>query len=348
MHIAVIIPFRGDPAILQWTLAGFQDQQLLPGATLDVRICGDGVPVPPLPASTSDDGRIRFTAITSPRVGVAQAKNLLLQNNPADIVIFANSDTRPIPTFVQAHASRLLSLPPNHMVLGSAPYEPSPSPTVFDALKEDSPMIFFYNQLQPHSLCGFRQCWTLNLSARYEDLQRINFFNPRFRPYGFEDLDLGFRIMGPDTRGIYFDPAAQVIHRHPMTFDDYLNREELLGIMSPILYDANRPLFNKLRGTEDIDRLAHQFRNVMELERSTEGWIYVRLQDWKDLPATVLGEGPARQRLLMTLYQMHIPLKRFAFRLGFLRGLELRDDARWQERVSHGLWRTCISGSPVA
>jgi hypothetical protein len=46
-----------------------------------------------------------------------------------------------------------------------------------------------------------------------------------------------------------------------------------------------------------------------------------------------------RQRLLMSLYQMHVPLKRFAFRQGFLRGLKLRDDACWKERVSTGAWR---------
>jgi hypothetical protein len=339
MHIAVIIPFRGDPATLLWALAGFQSQQLPPGMTLEVRICGDGMPVPPLPAS---QGPIRFTSISSPRVGVAEAKNLLLRNNPADVVIFANSDTRPISTFVQAHAARLLSLPPNYLVLGSAPYELPSSATVFDALKEDTPMIFFYNQLPPHTPCDFRHCWTLNLSARYADLERINFFNPRFRPYGFEDLDLGFRLMGPSAKSIYFDPAAQVIHRHPMTFDDYLNREELLGVMSPVLYDANPALYQKLHGTSSPDQLANQFRTWLELDRSTHGWIYQRLQEWNALPQTILDDGPARHRLLMTLYQMHIPLKRLAFRLGFLHGLNLRDETRWQERTAQGLWRKIV------
>ena len=63
-----------------------------------------------------------------------------------------------------------------------------------------------------------------------------------------------------------------------------------------------------------------------------------------DLPEDVLGtEGEAsRQRMLMTIYQMHVPLKRLAFRLGFLRGMELVDDARWLERQPQGLWRKIV------
>jgi hypothetical protein len=45
----------------------------------------------------------------------------------------------------------------------------------------------------------------------------------------------------------------------------------------------------------------------------------------------------------MTIYQMHVPLKRLAFRLGYLRGLELMEDARWEERKPSGLWRAAAA-----
>jgi hypothetical protein len=44
----------------------------------------------------------------------------------------------------------------------------------------------------------------------------------------------------------------------------------------------------------------------------------------------------------MTIYQMHVPLKRLAFRLGFLRGIDLVDDAHWQERRPASLWRKIV------
>ena len=41
----------------------------------------------------------------------------------------------------------------------------------------------------------------------------------------------------------------------------------------------------------------------------------------------------------MNIYQMHVPLKRLAFRLGFLKGVKLAEDAHWQERKTEGLWQ---------
>jgi hypothetical protein len=336
MEVAVVIPFRGDAGVLRWTLEGFAGQQLPSGVRVEVRLCGDGNPLPALPADTDV---VQFSGITTERVGVAEAKNLLLRNKPCDVVIFANSDTRPDARFVAAHVARLASLPANHMVLGAAPYERSATPTVFDVLKEDSPMIFFYNQMKAHELYDYRQCWTLNLAVRYADIERIGFFDPRFRPYGYEDLDLGFRLLGRQTRGIYFEPAAIVTHRHPMSFDDYLNREELLGVMSAVLHDVNRELFRALFGSESLEQLADRYRVWTELDRPMHTWIYRRMQEWNVLPAEALGSGDARQRLLMTIYQMHVPLKRFALRRGFLRGMELRADERWKERTSIGAWR---------
>ncbi|HUO06706.1 MAG TPA: glycosyltransferase family 2 protein [Phycisphaerae bacterium] len=339
MRIAVIIPFRGDSAVLAWALEGFAAQRLDDGTQLEVRLCGDGVVVPSL--TRVSNPRITFQSVSSPRVGISEAKNLLLRDRPADVVIFANADTRPHSEFVQAHVRRLLSLPANSMVLGASPYEASSNPTVFDVLKEESPMIFFYRGLRGGDCCDFRHAWNLNVSVRYEDLERIRFFNSQFRPYGFEDLDLAFRLMG-HSPNVYFEPAAAVVHRHPMTFDDYLQREELLGVMSPVLHAQNPVVFKQLHGTDDLDALTAQFQSWLTLDRAMHGWIYKRMQEWNSLPATALGMGNERDRLVMALYQMHVPLKRFAFRAGFLQGLQWREDGRWQERRSIGTWKKAL------
>jgi hypothetical protein len=336
MDVAVVIPFRGDAGVLQWTLEGFAQQELPAEVRVDVRLCGDGNPLPPLPPGGNG---VRFSGMTTERVGVAEAKNLLLRDKPCDVVIFANSDTRPERNFVAAHVARLMTLPATHMVLGSAPYERSASPTVFDVLKEETPMIFFYNQMKAGEVYDYRQCWTLNLSVRYADIERIGFFDPRFRPYGYEDLDLGFRLLGREAKGIYFEPTAMVTHRHPMTFDDYLNREELLGVMSAVLHDVNEELFHALFGHDSLEDFAHRCGQWVEIDLPMHAWIYRRMQEWNDLPAQELGTGWGRERLLLTLYQMHVPLKRFAFRQGLLRGLGLRADERWRDRVATKAWK---------
>jgi hypothetical protein len=129
-----------------------------------------------------------------------------------------------------------------------------------------------------------------------------------------------------------------------MSLDDYLDREELLGNVTPNLHRVNPQIFASLFGTNDLDTLAHDYRVWTSMDVASQRWIYRRLCDWVNEPETSLGIAGSedRKRLLLTLYQMHIPLKRFAFRLGFLRGLELMDDSRWLERGSKGLWRQAI------
>ncbi len=342
MHIAVIIPFRGDASTLMWALEGFAAQQLPERMELEVRLCGDGVAVPQTP--TADGPRISFNAISSPRIGASEAKNLLLRDRPADVVIFTNSDTRPEPDMVRIHAETLLKNPPGTMVLGDAPWEKPAHATVFDALLADSPMIFFYNQLMPQQWYDYRQTWTLNLSVRYEDFVRTGGFEKELRPVYFEDLAFGHRLLGSTRLGIFYEPAARVVHRHPTTLEQYLNREELLGLMTPVLAKVAPDVFAALHNGRSIDELAAEYRTWVSMDGASHRWVYRRLRDWAGLPESVLGAASSSetQRLKPTIYQMHIPLKRLAFRLGFLRGLELLDDAHWQERQPAGLWKRVV------
>jgi hypothetical protein len=343
-QVSVIIPFRGDVGTLRWALDGFARQRLPEDVSLDVRVGGDGCAPPEYaPTAGMSDSRIRFTFTSFPRGGVADTKNRLLEGINSDVLIFANADTRPEPGFVSAHVQRIFSLPSGTMVLGSSPYERLARRTVFDVLKEETSMIFFYERMEPHHFYDYRHAWNLNVSVRFGDFQHAGGFAAALRPYGYEDLDFAFKVMG-EKAALYFDPDARVTHRHPMSLDEYLNREESLGCVVPNLARVNPRVFELLFGTRDLDYLARDFRIWTSMDAASHRWTYKRLVEWAPEPEGVLEEaGTAeRKRLLLTLYQMHIPLKRLAFRLGFLRGLELMDDSRWLDRGSHGLWKQAI------
>jgi hypothetical protein len=343
IRVSVIIPFRGNADTLRWVLDGFACQRLPADMLVDVRVGGDGCSPPPAPP-VPPDSPLRFSMRTLARSGVAGAKNLLLQGLASDVLIFVNADTRPSVDFIAAHVSRLLSLPTGAMVLGSTPYESGVGKTVLDALKEESPMVFFYDQMQPHQSYDYRHAWNLNISVRGEDFRRIGGFSTALRPYGYEDLDFAWRLMGTKP-AVFYDPAAAVTHRHPMTVDEYLNREEGLGTVAPVLHRVNPPLFQALFGPRNLDALAGDYRAWVSLDAASHQWTYQRISEWADEPDSVLGlpGSDQRRRLVRTLYQMHVPLKRLAFRLGFLRGLELLDDSQWLARTSQGLWKQAIN-----
>lgn len=341
MHVSAIIPFRGEVNILNWVLEGFARQQLPAGMTLDVRVGGDGCPVPEPPPPVAPG--VRFTMRQLPHLGISEAKNLLLRDADGDILLFVNGDTRPAADFVARHVARLTSLPAGSMVLGASPYvmEPGTQETVFDVLKRDTPMIFFYALLQPDQQYDYRHAWNMNVSVRRADVVAAGGFSTALRPVFYDDIELAFRIMGTTPR-VYFEPRAVVEHRHPMTIDGYLMREELLGLMAPVLAQVNPAMFAALFGGKSVTELSPEFAAWVQMDRASHTWIYRRVQEWATLDARVLGEGPDRQRLLNTIYQMHIPLKRLAFRLGFLRGVASADDGAWAKRQPVGEWKIAI------
>lgn len=337
MRIAVIIPFRGDPTLLAWTLEGYANQQLAAGDTLDVRVGVDGGGAPAIA------GRGAMCRIF-PRSGAAAVRNALIKDTSPDteLLIFGNADARPDPDMVQRHAQSIVHTPPGSIVLGAAPWEMPPQPTVWDLLLAETPMVFFYNQLQAGAWYDFRHAWTLNLSMRRADFLACGGFHDDLRPVYYEDLALAYRLLGKEKKGILFEPRARVLHRHPTTLDQYLDREELLGIMAPVLARQCSAAFDLLHGTHDVETLTRSFRDWVKMDGPMHRWIYQRIQEWTKVPAETLGTGDARQRLLLNIYQMHIPLKRLAFRLGFLKGLQLAEDAHWQQRKPEGLWRKVL------
>ncbi len=338
MKVAVIIPFRGDAQVLAWTLDGYARQILAPATQLEVRVGADGDALPPIPSANA----VQFVARQFDRIGAAAIRNQLIAQQIPDLIIFGNADTRPAPDMVQRHVDRMATQPAGSLILGAAPWETPPDPTVFDALIAETPMIFFFEDLTPESWHDYRHAWTLNLSIRGEDFAKSARFEPLLRPVYYEDLAFAFDLLGPDRKGVFYDPAAKVIHRHPTTLESYLNREELLGIMAPVLAAHKPALFAKLFPGQNLAQLESSFRHWLTMDIPSHRYILNRLAAWQTQPATILGTGPTRQLTLGTIYQMHIPLKRLAFRLGFLRGLQLLDDAQWQQRVPQGLWKQCM------
>jgi len=344
LRIAVIIPYRhrGDDGLLPWILEGYASQRLAPGNAFDVHIGIDGAEPESLtqirPPSGLSVGIHRY-----PRIGAAAVRNALVREASGDteILVFGNADARPFPDMVQRHASRLAHLPARSLVLGSAPWE-SPanrSPRVFDAMIARTPMIFQYGQLRPHEWTDFRSAWTLNLSARRSDFIESGGFHEELRPVFYEDLAFAHRLMGLRA-GVWYEPETAVQHRHPMTVDGYLDREELLGMMAPVLARVSPGAFSALFKSRHVLQLAAEFRQQVAKESTSLRQVYEELRRAESMPLDALGQ--AQEQSLMAFFQMHLPLKQFAFRLGFLHGLDLVEDQSWQMRRPAGLWRRIL------
>jgi hypothetical protein len=344
MHSVVIIPYRPQAShdILVWTLDGYAGQKLEPGHTMEVRVGVDGAEEP-LDTAGIERSTPSIVVHKYPLIGAAAVRNRLAREVPdfTTLLIFGNADARPEPTMVQQHAYTMANLPSHSLVLGAAPWERI-SPTVIDAMIDQTPMIFSYCQATPRTWYNFRIAYSLNLSVRYEDFVSCGGFHDLIRPYYYEDLAFGCRVLGPERKGLFFEPDARVLHRHPMTFDQYLDREELLGMMAPVLSKICPEAFTVLMGGRSAEEIAEDFRRKLAGDPGVYRRIYQRLRDNLAQPADTLGTGKARQRAIDALFQLHIPVKLLVFRVGFVHGMELVDDSHWPQRRPQGLWHKLL------
>ncbi|HVX85081.1 MAG TPA: hypothetical protein VH253_09715, partial [Phycisphaerae bacterium] len=336
-----VIACRGEgwgEGTLPWVLEGYGGQRLEAGDEMEVLVGLDGGEVG---VSKEMGEGVRVMGFS--RMGAAGVRNRLVERATGELVVFGNADARPEGGMVAGHvgAHRRMGEGPARMVLGAAPWEKSARPTVFEALLAETAAVFFYGGMKGGEWYDWRHAWTLNLSVRREDFLRAGGgggFEERLRPVYYEDIALGWKMLG-ERQGILYEPGARVVHRHPTTLEQYLDREELLGLMAPVVGRVCPEVFAKLFGGKGVEELAREYRVWTGMDGGMQRWIYERMKGWEGLEEGVLGAGEGRRRVLETVYQMHVPLKRLAFRLGFLRGMELAGDERWEERRAVGLWR---------
>lgn len=341
MHIAAVIPYHPQASheTLLWTLDGLAQQQLEPGHFLEVQVGIDGAgelcTLPSLPASPHS-----FALHALPRCGAAAVRNELVRRIQAkpDLLIFVNADTRPDLDMVQQHVQTMASLPEKSLVLGAAPWERS-NPSVLDTLIDHTPMIFSYCHARPQQWYPFRIAYSLNLSVRYADFVEAGGFPELLRPYYFEDLAFACRVLGPQCSGVFYAPQARVTHRHNLTLAQYLDREELLGIMTPVVAQVCPEAFAVLMTGRKLDDIARDFRLKLAGDKGLYPPLFELLQSKFTQPDIALGQGEVRWQSIQRVYQLQMPLKLLAFRLGLLQGLEWADDRHWLKRRPIGLWR---------
>ena len=86
-----------------------------------------------------------------------------------------------------------------------------------------------YDHIPNPERAGFGRLYTCNASAPRQAILDAGGFDERFIRYGWEDIDLGYRLERHGVRIVY-DPRARAEHRHPRpTLDDLLRREYELG-----------------------------------------------------------------------------------------------------------------------
>lgn len=319
MDVSVIIPTLGRPGKLEACLRGLASQSLS-ADRYEVLVGLDGPDVgaerrisalwlslaPPLP-------RLRVMSVE--RGGISKVRNALLAQATGRVVVSLNDDVRPEPGLIEAHASGHAREPV--IVVGDSPWVVHEPDRLFDRLIRETSMVFFYHRMggaDPGRDWGYRHAFGLNTSVRRDVLVSAGGYLVLASPYGYEDVELAHRL----GCAVRFEPMARAAHDHRMDPDDYLAREHKLGFAAWGLAErapaCARDLFG--RDVREGATIAY-WREWVERERIDASRLLGPFRTLADLPA---GAAPAS--MIEVIYQQHIPLKRWAWRRGFLDAAE--------------------------
>ncbi|MFN0152063.1 MAG: glycosyltransferase family 2 protein [bacterium] len=231
MRISIVMPTRNKVRLLERTLASLAAQDADP-SSFEAVVVDD--------ASTDDTPRflgsrqwpfaLRVVRQEENR-GRAAARNRGIAAATGDLVVFLDDDMEAAGRFLTAHRAlharggrRVAGIGNvvNHPEITVAPIDRYMSTRGAQKIRSRGPLPWKYFS-------------TNNASVARADLTAIGGFDENFVHYGFEDLELAWRL--EKERGVAFEfvEEARSLHIHPHTLDEVLSKK-LLAAQSSLPY----------------------------------------------------------------------------------------------------------------
>ena len=216
------------------------------------------------------------------------------------------------------------------IVVGDAPYMRRPTgefDSMLDRLVRETPMVFFYDVMNaPDGLkdrerdWGFRHCFGLNFSADLASVREVGGFLACPHVYGYDDIELGFKLSTRFGMPVLYRPEARVWHDHFYTGAGLMERERELGKAAWVFAGEHAAfgmaVFGRdIRSRDEID----YSRMFVREERGAAELAIASLAELERVPSASIDDSHA-PALLRTLYERHLSAKRWEWRRGLLEG----------------------------
>jgi glycosyltransferase involved in cell wall biosynthesis len=231
VRLSVVIPSRNGAARLPETLASIGAQEL--DAPVEVIVVSDG----------SSDGTAEIAAGWAlPWGGVrvlshaegqgrASACNRGLEAATGEVSVVLDDDMTLLPGALAAHA-RFHAAHPGAAMRARITLRPPPRDSCFARFSAREEAQQEETLLRQREDVPFVLCLTGHFSAPREVLRRVGGFDATISRYGFEDIELGYRLSRAGVR-LHYEPAAASVHRaHATDLATYLERQGEAGAVA--------------------------------------------------------------------------------------------------------------------
>lgn len=179
-------------------------------------------PAPAVVREAVGSRRYAVSVHAGERPGASSARNVGLGAVRAPLVLFLDDDILAGPRLVEEHLASHDKQADDHVgVLGSVSWAQQARVTPFMRWLENG-LQFDYGTIRG-SDAQWWHFYTANASASRALLQRAGGFDATGLPFGYEDLDLAYRMHEHGFRLVY-NPAAAAEHLHHQTLQEWRRR----------------------------------------------------------------------------------------------------------------------------
>lgn len=178
-------------------------------------------------------------ALHQKNAGQGNARNKAIKEAAGQVVLFIGDDIFASTDFLAKHAGYHQEHPEKEFAcLGLTEWDPQQKITPFmEWLTHGGPQ-FAYHQLTANQEASFWYFYTSNISLKKE-LLLADSFDPDFKGYGWEDIELGYRLAQKGLKLIY-TPEAFALHDHFMEPSSLKKRMFNVG-KSALLFQKKQP-----------------------------------------------------------------------------------------------------------
>lgn len=356
MEVSVAVPTHGRPTKLAQCLRALAAQDL-EQSSFEVLVGLDGPDEHAALIAAdvwSEERPESLRIIECPRAGANATRNRLIEAARGRYLVVVNDDVIPAPDFLRMHlqqqASGIASFPGGAMIAGYSPWRLFDDDTLFDRLIRETSMVFFYDQmLEPEENhpapgaqsrtsqtenkdaprpplsrrtaehdWGYRHWWTLNASVPLQAVRDVGGFQSVPLGYGYDDIELAYRLHERFDMPVLFRPAARAVHDHRYQPREVLEREERLGASAWRYAEANPAFAMSLFGRDvrSKEELAYS-REFVHREAELAQRLETSFLAMPEISASAVA-GPHGAALVNIAYQQHLLLKRWYWRRGLL------------------------------
>lgn len=237
MQISVIIPTYNRASILKKCLNALSDQTF-GKENFEAIVADDGSSDQTSEIVKEFRTRIpNLIYLKQKKQGQGIARNSGIKHASGKIVILIGDDILVTPNFLVEHLKAHQDHPEeNAAVLGLIKWHPELLITPFMKWLTNSSSIlgkygghqFGYEKLQGKKTADYNFFYTSNLSLKKSLLQKYP-FDPEFKKYGWEDIELGYRLTKEAGLKLYYHPQALAYHYHQMEEKNLVPRMRMIG-----------------------------------------------------------------------------------------------------------------------